>query len=333
VQRNKAQARHLVKHLINTQMPTAQKKTIIASSSGNDEHGKPIINPESVLTYVDEESRTYQSLAIDAVRFTFNAIWEHSIKGVNLHTQLVYDFVPFHPAVVRDWLKKELTQPNPVMFPRSHLDTASKDPCIHIQKNIANPAVQIGAASMNANLTLHVFHRKIESASPDLQPFDAEVWHHETYGKWVYMHQEFAPMLEDECRAKNSAIYPQNACKLFRCMMNAHFNDCGYIFGKLWFGFGYKDMVAKPDRFMQEMLFEMFMNYHKTTNSVLGTLPPLFAATTLGSGQRICAKCLTSRLGSGQMKRCKCHSVYYCSKACQKSDWKVHRVMCKYTAE
>jgi hypothetical protein len=57
-------------------------------------------------------------------------------------------------------------------------------------------------------------------------------------------------------------------------------------------------------------------------------LPPLYSPVAQSDGCRICAQCLTFRVGHGRMMRCPCHRVYYCSKECQRTDWKVHRLVC-----
>jgi hypothetical protein len=305
------------------------KKTIIASSSGTNPDGGHIITPESLLSYVDDDDeKVYTSLATDSILYISNALWDHTIEDVELPTKRVFDFVPFHPALVRHWMKKIHTRPCALMFPRSHLDTESKDPAVRILKSSANPVVQVGAASMKADIVLQMFRRDVDTSPPTLKPYDANVWRPESYAKWVYMYMEFAPVLEDECGAKKSTKFPSNACHLLRCMMHTHFEDFGFVFGKLWFDFGLKDMVKDPNHFMQDMLLGMFMSYHASEDSPFMNLPPLFNAVSLGSGQRICAKCLKSRFGNSQMRRCPCHQVYYCSEECQGKDWKVHKVMC-----
>ena len=304
------------------------KKTIIASSSGTNPDGGHIVTPDSMLAYVDEDEKVYMSLATDSIRYTSNALWDHTIENVKLPTKQVFDFVPFHPTLIRHWMKNESTQPCALMFPRSHFDTESRDPTIRILKSSVNPVVQIGAASMRADICVQVFRRDVDASPPLLKPYDAKVWRPESYAKWVYMHMEFAPVLEDECRAKKTTKFPQNACHLLRCMMHTHFEDFGFVFGKLWFDFGFKDMVKDPSHFMQDMLLGMFMAYHASEDSPFMALPPLFNAVTMGSGQRICAKCLKSRFGNNQMKRCPCQQVYYCSEECQGKDWKVHKVVC-----
>ena len=109
--------------------------------------------------------------------------------------------------------------------------------------------------------------------------------------------------------------------------MHTHFNDFGLVFGTMWRGFGLGEMVNETLKdFMRGILMDMFMTYN--TKSAPPQLPPLFNAHTVRSGQRVCAKCMAFRLGSGRMMRCPCHQVYYCSRACQKADWKVHRVVC-----
>ena len=109
--------------------------------------------------------------------------------------------------------------------------------------------------------------------------------------------------------------------------MHTHFADFGLVFGMLWWEFGLRAMVgADLHDFMREALTRMFVVYH---SGAIPLLPPLFNPATMGSGQRICAKCLTFRLGTGHMMRCgRCRQVYYCTVACQKADWKAHRITC-----
>ena len=96
--------------------------------------------------------------------------------------------------------------------------------------------------------------------------------------------------------------------------------------------------------FMFNVLMEMFARYNNNNNNknkvadevltTTTTLPPLFNASTIkGSGQHICAKCLTYKLGSGKMMRCPCREVFYCCRECQKKDWKVHRLVCEAAVE
>jgi hypothetical protein len=298
-----------------------QKHRIISSSTGTNAKGGHIITPDSVLSYViNDDPTVYKSLVSDTTRFLFNSTWTHSMKNVNLPIQRLFDHVPIAPPLIRQWLKSTDGKMGGLLLPGFYTDVDSKDPRIHIVKQ-----GQSSATTIQADVILHIFRRELDP-SPELQPFDPAVWNPDAYEAWEYMHTEFAPMFEEECDAKNSPKLPHNICTLFRRVMRTHFADCGLIYSeKIWLEFGLQEMVNNT-RFMQKMLAELFWTYIVAPEPP--SLPPLFNAVTVGSDQRICAKCLSFRLGSGQMMRCPCHQVYYCSKACQNADWKVHRVVC-----
>jgi hypothetical protein len=131
-----------------------------------------------------------------------------------------------------------------------------------------------------------------------------------------------------ECDSKSDPRLPRNACALYRQMMHTHFADCGMIFGRrIWCDFGLCDMVHDGN-FMRDMLLDMFKAYFLHRQSEQSALPPIFDAVSKQPDQRICAFCLSTRLGTGQMSRCPCTQVYYCSAACQGADWKVHKLVC-----
>ncbi len=93
----------------------------------------------------------------------------------------------------------------------------------------------------------------------------------------------------------------------FQRMMNAHFNDCGLLFGTMWHGFGIGSLIPDTQHeFMRNMLLTMFLNYHARPSL---PLPPLSEVVTVDPGQRVCAQCLTFMLGHGKMMRCSCHQV------------------------
>ena len=112
-------------------------------------------------------------------------------------------------------------------------------------------------------------------------------------------------------------------------MMHTHFTDCGLIFGvRIWCDFGLGDM-ARDENFMRDMLFSMFKAYFHNPQPETPALPPIFNAVAKEPDQRICTFCLSTRLGPGQMRRCPCQQVYYCSTACRDADWKkVHKSVC-----
>lgn len=321
--------------------------TIVASSSGKDAQGVHIITPASVISYINNSDppqpnpQVYRTLAADNVSFLINPLWTRSVLDVALPVQTLMDHVSIHPALIRHWISQE--NQGGLFFPRLPFDTESRAPSIQILKHCVGPSSpptvacratgvlnrsppkKVGAAapSIQADLGLFIFRRELRSCQ-DLQPFDSAVWHPASYEIWVHMHTEFALILDEEY----IALFPSGeACAFFRRMMHTHFADCGLLFGTMWWKFGLGEMLSDGLYvFMRGLLTDMFILYHNKT--LPPTLPPLFNAVALGSGQRVCANCLAFRLGTGQMMRCPCHQVYYCSAACQKANWKVHRVMC-----
>lgn len=189
------------------------------------------------------------------------------------------------------------------------------------------PPLPPDAPCLRVDITLFIVRRELE-ASPALQPFDPARWDPASYAVWRDLHTNLAPVLHDECRRLDSVHLPRDAAALLRRVMHTHFDDCGLVFGALWWGFGLGAMAGISLRtFMRGMLTDMFMVYH-----VQQRPPPvstLFNPRTLDRGQRMCASCLALMLGSGRMMRCPCGLVYYCDRACQVADWRVHRVVCR----
>jgi hypothetical protein len=307
------------------------KKKIISSSGGVSASGQPVITPVSVITYVEEDgSRVFKSRAADDVCFLMNPLWTHQILNVSLPVARIFEHVPLDHALIRHWINPHSRKMGGLLFPRLPFDTESLVPSIQILKSavvgIGLPPPALLKDTIQADLTLSVFRRELQP-SVELQPFDSAVWHPIAYGVWHYFHSEFAPMFEEECDAAHTSRLPGGACALFRRMMHTHYADCGLIFGSMWWKFGLGDMVGDDMHdFMRGMLVDMYMAYNVAPTPP--ALPPLFNAVTLGSGQRVCAGCMTFRLGTGQMKRCPCQQVYYCSKACQNANWTVHRAVC-----
>ena len=48
----------------------------------------------------------------------------------------------------------------------------------------------------------------------------------------------------------------------------------------------------------------------------------------VGKDQRTCTVCGRTEAAMGKLMRCPCGAVLYCSKECQKSDWKTHKLVC-----
>jgi hypothetical protein len=312
----------------------------------------------------------YRTRAVDDVSFLINPLWTRRVLNVLLPVQKIFDHVLMHPAMLRHWIRSETTAGG-LFFPRLALDTVSLTPSIRISKHDAArdsevvgqvsrasgvldrapPMVHTTAPSMQVDLDLYIFRRELppplsrdddEDADITLQPFDPTVWHAASYRAWAKMHTEFAPMLAEEwaAAARGGA---RAVLVLFRRIMRAHFADFGLLFGDMWWKFGLNAML-KDSLYvvMRGMLMDMFILYNNASNNqssasaaaaAAALLPPLFDAVTLGaSGQRVCAHCLVFRLGTEQMRRCPCHQVYYCSPACQRANWKVHRLMCASAA-
>ena len=183
------------------------------------------------------------------------------------------------------------------------------------------------APCLRVDISLFVFRREL-SASSALQPFDPARWHPASYAAWCDLHANLAPVLHEECARFNSASLPRDPAALLRRVMHTHFDDCGLVFGALWWGFGFGALAGIGLRtFMRGMLTDMFMVYH-----VQPRPPPistLFSPRTIDRGQRMCASCLALMLGPGRMMRCPCGRVYYCGRECQLADWRVHRAVCR----
>jgi hypothetical protein len=328
-----------------------RNKTIVSSSDGVNSQGEPLISPVSVLNCVNNSNGTeYQTLAADNVMIKLNALWSHSLADVPLPVSRIFEYVPIAPALVRHWLGSSGTVGG-LIFPVQPLDMESKDLRLQIVKHSPIAASVDPLSTLRADIHILVFRRDLSSLSTELQPFDPALWDPVSYERWRFMHSEFATVVEEELNLTGNARFPSDGCALFRRMMRAHFQDFGMLFGRMWVGFGLRELVGEPlHDFMQQMLLMMFLSYH-APDSPPPPLPPCYSATTVDPGQRVCAKCLTFMLGHGRMKRCgKCHQVrggggcavclmqdgradrglqvYYCSKACQTADWEIHRVVC-----
>ena len=320
-----------------------RKKVIVSSSDGKNAKGGHVLTPTSVLSYRFLDSTTttpsgevFESRAADTVRFLINPLWSYSVPDVVLPIQSLFDNVPFAPAMIRYWLQCKDRNLGGLMFPRQYQDSESLEPTVHIVKK-STPLP--GSTSFRAEVTISIFRREIVECT-DLQPFDVSVWHSKSsYSTWCFIYHRYALLMEEESSDLGDPRLPSaGVCELFRRMMHTHFTDCGLVFGKLWCDFGFADMmIGVPLRFfMFKMLMQMFVKYNNKeavdkNNDVTTTLPPMFNASTVkGSGQHICAKCLTYKLGSGKMMRCPCREVFYCCEECQKKDWKVHRLVCGF---
>jgi hypothetical protein len=291
-------------------MSRSSNHTIVSSSSGVNAEGVNLITPDSILSVVNNTDGTgYQSLAADNVMIKINALWSHSISDVPLPVSRIFEFVSHAPALIRHWLRSNSTIGG-LMFPVSHLDMESKDLRIQIVKHSPVAASIDPLSTLQVDIHILVFRRDISAPSTELQPFDPAIWDPVSYERWCYMHTDFATVMEEELDLAGNARFPSDGCDLFRRMMRAHFEDFGMLFGRMWVGFGLRELAGETlHDFMMNMLLLMFMSYHAPDSPPL-PLPPCYNATTVDPGQRVCAGCLTFMLGHGQMKRCgRCFQV------------------------
>jgi hypothetical protein len=314
-------------------------------------NGDPIITPVSILSCIDasveQNPRAFQTLATDKLQLLVSPLWTRSILNVTLPIQKIFDNVPMNPVLIRHWLKHDDGKQGGLMFPRAPLDFESRTLSIHILKHnseapvakrvnmhgnfhpradgiLPSAPVPTTVPSIQVDLNLFVFPRAL-LPHPALQPFDPAVWNPQSYGIWAHLHTNFAPILDEESDGR----IPSGSATVFRRMMHTHFADCGLLFGDMWWKFGLGDILGDNNTlytFMRNTLTDMFFIYNAVPSAP--SLTPFFNAVTMGSGQRVCATCLATRLGSAQMMRCTCHQVYYCSVACQRANWKVHKVVC-----
>jgi hypothetical protein len=73
---------------------------------------------------------------------------------------------------------------------------------------------------------------------------------------------------------------------------------------------------------------ELFEYILQSASKLSSSLKPLTQLTTNEAWQNMCSTC-----GEGNVKTmlCSgCHNIRYCSKKCQKADWKNHKRMCFY---
>ena len=335
-----------------------RQKVIVSSSDGKDAKGEHILTPTSIIAYqfadstttttvaatdnnttsslstLFEEEEVFLSRAIDTVRFFISPLWSRNLPDVVLPIQRLFDNVPLHAAFIRHWIKCSDVKGG-LIFPRPIQDGESLEPIVMITKK-ATPLPE--STSINVNISISMFRREI-GVCADLQPFDASVWHSDrgttSYDTWCHFYHKYAVVLDEESAVLGDARLPRTGiCELFRRMMHTHFTDFGLVCGKLWFDFGLDEMVGEPlEHFMFVVLTEMFVKYNRKDIAV-AALPPLSNASTFkGSGQHVCAKCLTFKLGSGKMMCCPCREVYYCCGECQTKDWKVHRVVCEFSGK
>ena len=216
-----------------------------------------------------------------------------------------------------------------------HALSLLEDDSAHITRSIPRPKLSVESTPeephLKVDITLFVFRRDLGS-SAELNAFDPrrQSWHPLSYHIWTDIYHNFAPTMQEECAALSNPTLPSDACALFRRVMRTHYDDCGILFGKIWWDFGLGAMVG--DRvnlrsFMRGMLTDMFMAYH-----AIPAPPPvrtLFSPRTYDPGHRMCAHCLVLVVGQrGRMMRCPCGQVYYCGVECQRAHWKVHRTVC-----
>ena len=300
-----------------------QFQTVSSSAGVNADTGKMKIHPDSVLTYTSKTG-VHKSLVADSVGMLLNPLWEYNVSRVMLPVQRIFDHVPIAPPLIRVWLKSSDSKIGGLTFPQPHLDVGSKIPKIHINKHDPTTKLSEPSIVLLVDIDLYVFCRDLDP-SPELQPFDPAVWNPVMYGEWLHLCSSLTPMAEAGFHDTVEGC-PVGGGMLFRRMMRTHFEDFGLIFGsRIWSEFGLGEMVQTSGReFMRTMLLGMYHSY----NSDPLRLPPLSNVYTIKPGQRVCGKCMIFKLGRDQMMRCPCQQVYYCSKACQKQDWKTHSIIC-----
>jgi hypothetical protein len=307
-----------------------RKTTIVSSSDGRNKEGKHMLTPDSIISYrIDDSPDIHKTQAVNRICFQMNSIWDHTIPNVTLRKELIFKHIEMDAALIRSWLKGKDDNMGALIFPGSYLNVESREPKVRIERK---PDLKPSTDSIQADITMHIFRRPIDE-SPALQPFDPAIWHPVAYEEWKFLYTELAEAFEEYVGVSSKIKIPADASNLFHRMMHTHFADCGLIFSeKIWVDFGLGAMIGDGcTKFMSGMLTQMFMQYFTVKEDALSSamLPPLHSAkTAAGSGQRVCAGCLSTRMGSGQMKQCPCQKVYYCCKECQKGDWKIHRLVC-----
>ena len=289
-------------------------------------------------------------------------LWAREVVGVSLPVHLLYQYVPLHEVLIRQWVDSEETVLGGLLLPRKPFDMDSNEPFLqiikqgtersHLFKNssardiepvktddfmcdskypnrmvVPVPRIKHGARHIKVDITLFVIRRDLHP-SAELQPFDRATWNPISYAVWCGLHERLGPVMQAEFDSHTNDNLPRNASEFLRRVMHTHFADFGLVFGKLWWDFGLGAMVVPIDlrSFMRGMLADMFMTYHANPGP-----PPfetLFNPRACDRGQRMCAECLALMLGSGKMMRCPCGQVYYCDANCQNAHWKTHRAVC-----
>ena len=85
-------------------MPAKETRRVLSSSGGADAEGRPVITPLSVLRCVDDANGIeFQTLAVDTVRITVNALWCAHWTNVALPVSRLFSHVPVAPALIRHW--------------------------------------------------------------------------------------------------------------------------------------------------------------------------------------------------------------------------------------
>ena len=209
---------------------------MLSSSGGADAEGRPVITPLSVLRCVDDANGIeFQTLAVDTVRITVNALWCAHWTNVALPVSRLFSHVPVAPALIRHWLHQppptsdqQKQQLGGLVFPVNHMCTTSKVPRLHIEKSkVVVDAAAGGTCGtttttllppaneeevLRVDLDLQVFRRDLSTTTTTtidndekdedlrlLPPFDPALgWRAESYERWRYMYATLPPMIEEE---------------------------------------------------------------------------------------------------------------------------------------
>jgi hypothetical protein len=305
----------------------------------------PRINPlKRTLMSNSKYNPEDKAVGVDgSLKLRCQSIWSHEFLNVSLPLQVIFDHIPYRRASIMQWLRDSkagkpiggLMSPDFSEMVKSNL--LSKEVCLKIEYVSELPSNDSKAEAIKANVKISIFGRVFGEMS-DIHPFDGSHWPRECYNEWNKNYRVNATVLRytcDEFTAENKKlfhVFPKDVCTFFRTMMRAHYTDCVTIYGKFWPGLCLGEMTRHSmSAFMSDMLIGMFMGYHSKSELETPTAnaPAFFDVVLLNCDNRVCSKCKKLKLkGHGELKRCECKEVYYCSSTCQKEDWEWHSLVC-----